>query len=442
VTAFDAELPRPATHRNGPDLAHGVSLSRVDTPEEGTNMTTEKQLAANRQNAKLSTGPCTERGKAAVSRNNLRHGLYASTPIIPGLETSAQWEQHRAITVSGLNPVTQLEEALAERVALILWRLGRVARYERHVTARAQSQAPADLAAEDDPDDEHGAQQVRARFAESRRCLRAITRFRTLPPDAPLTGAEAEAILETVAQQVEDFDWPNFAVPDLFTADQSITDMTGWNVGWVRHCVKAIASASQQDADQLVEAALAAARDEHNQRRIPYRQLGRRLRDLRHERVVPQPARLDHVIRYEGHLTRQLNQTLNQLRLLQGHRSPRPTPRQTAPAYNDYHLPIDADSPPPYPQNDADPLRLLPRADDDPFLVVQTHSPIHSLRVSHPSPLVPVPPSTHPGGPGASREPALAPLSTPPTGHPAPSSTHPLAASIQSDSPASSTTSG
>jgi hypothetical protein len=38
-------------------------------------MATEKQLAANRANAKRSTGPKTKRGRHASSRNALRHGL-------------------------------------------------------------------------------------------------------------------------------------------------------------------------------------------------------------------------------------------------------------------------------------------------------------------------------------------------------------------------------
>ena len=38
-------------------------------------MATEKQIAANRENAKSSTGPRTDAGKAASSSNALKHGL-------------------------------------------------------------------------------------------------------------------------------------------------------------------------------------------------------------------------------------------------------------------------------------------------------------------------------------------------------------------------------
>jgi hypothetical protein len=49
-------------------------------------MATEKQIAANRANAKRSTGPKTEIGRRASSRNALRHGL--SCPSSMGESTS------------------------------------------------------------------------------------------------------------------------------------------------------------------------------------------------------------------------------------------------------------------------------------------------------------------------------------------------------------------
>ena len=50
-------------------------------------MTSEKKIAANRRNAKLSTGPRTKDGRAKASRNACRHGLtvsIASDPVLSG----------------------------------------------------------------------------------------------------------------------------------------------------------------------------------------------------------------------------------------------------------------------------------------------------------------------------------------------------------------------
>ena len=48
-------------------------------------MATAKQISANQRNAHLSTGPRTDRGKAAARGNALRHGL-AATVVVPGEE--------------------------------------------------------------------------------------------------------------------------------------------------------------------------------------------------------------------------------------------------------------------------------------------------------------------------------------------------------------------
>jgi len=97
-------------------------------------MTSDRQIAANRRNALRSTGPRSPLGKAVVGRNPARHGLSSASPVIHGIESPAAWERHRCSTVAGCAPVGQLETDLAERVALILWRLKRVTRYERDIT--------------------------------------------------------------------------------------------------------------------------------------------------------------------------------------------------------------------------------------------------------------------------------------------------------------------
>jgi hypothetical protein len=50
-------------------------------------------------------------------------------PILPG-EDAAAWDAFRAAIVADLDPGSALEAELAERVAVQLWRLRRVARYE------------------------------------------------------------------------------------------------------------------------------------------------------------------------------------------------------------------------------------------------------------------------------------------------------------------------
>ena len=111
-------------------------------------MTTVARIKANRENALASTGPKSAEGKAIVSRNAIRHGLLSWKPVIPGFENVEDWESHHERTLESLAPVGYAETMLAERAALLLWRLDRVSRYEREVTAIALEHAEDPKAAE------------------------------------------------------------------------------------------------------------------------------------------------------------------------------------------------------------------------------------------------------------------------------------------------------
>jgi hypothetical protein len=82
-------------------------------------------------------GPKTEEGKAVVRLNAVRHGVLSTTPVIPDLEREEDWQAHRSGVLASLAPEGHLESILAERVALLFWRLQRVARYEREAIASA-----------------------------------------------------------------------------------------------------------------------------------------------------------------------------------------------------------------------------------------------------------------------------------------------------------------
>jgi hypothetical protein len=103
---------------------------------EETTMTSLAKIEANQRNAALSTGPRTAEGKAAVARNATRHGIFAAVPVLPG-ESHEEWDAHRTGVVESLAPAGLLEVNLAERAALLLWRLQRLARYEAETVAAA-----------------------------------------------------------------------------------------------------------------------------------------------------------------------------------------------------------------------------------------------------------------------------------------------------------------
>ena len=92
-------------------------------------MATEKQIAANRQNAKRSTGPRTDDGKRRSRRNAMRHGLTAET-VIDVLEDPAGYKALQRAIYADYHPRSNFELQLVGRLVSLLWRLRRAVAIE------------------------------------------------------------------------------------------------------------------------------------------------------------------------------------------------------------------------------------------------------------------------------------------------------------------------
>ena len=101
-------------------------------------MASRKQIRANRRNARKSTGPRSEAGKAASSANALSHGLTAARTVVLPEEEPEAFERLRQGVVADLAPAGALQQALAQRIAGLLWRLDRVARLEAELFAHGR----------------------------------------------------------------------------------------------------------------------------------------------------------------------------------------------------------------------------------------------------------------------------------------------------------------
>src|SRR6478735_7485427 len=108
-------------------------------------MASAKQIAANRANARKSTGPTTDAGREISKLNAVKHGGLSPLPVLPEVETRDAWQTHLDGTIASLQPSGHLETVLAERIALILWRMNRVARFEREITAVGQERVVDDV---------------------------------------------------------------------------------------------------------------------------------------------------------------------------------------------------------------------------------------------------------------------------------------------------------
>ena len=96
---------------------------------------------SNRENAKRSTGPRTEKGKANSRLNALKHGILAAQTVIATIEGSDERKMFDE-TVEGLeadyHPVGTLEQLLVQQVASCFWRYRRLLQFENRAAFGAR----------------------------------------------------------------------------------------------------------------------------------------------------------------------------------------------------------------------------------------------------------------------------------------------------------------
>jgi hypothetical protein len=210
-------------------------------------------------------GPATQEGKEVVRWNATRHGIRFPAPVVPGVEKKEDWEEHREGVLESLQPEGHLETVLAERVALLTWRLNRVTRYETETITLSQEKLEDDLADKRrfgsylvGPTHPEG---VRSDLQDARRTQRVLKQFPKLPDDKRLSGPDAAGVLDLVWGQTdeeleaEEVQFPR-EIPDWAGLDEYMAEWDGWTVSLVRECISAIASAAKEDQQELIEPSL------------------------------------------------------------------------------------------------------------------------------------------------------------------------------------------
>jgi hypothetical protein len=279
-------------------------------------------------------GPKTEEGKDVTRWNATRHGIRSPAPVVPGIERAEDWEHHRDLTLKSLAPEGHLETNLAERVALLSWRLHRVTRYETETIALSQERIEDDLADRrrfsrvsilESIHPEDG--RARAKYATRRR--RLLQRLPKLEDERVLPAEDAEAILWAAlsrtdvvdrGEETEEESLSRLSIPGV---PESVDweEFEGWTAGMVRAGLEAIARATDEDPEALLEALTEAAKIEERGAKFEVKEMERELSMMRRERILPDEKTLEKITRYEAHLSRLLYKTLHELEALQARRS-------------------------------------------------------------------------------------------------------------------------
>jgi hypothetical protein len=274
-------------------------------------------------------GPVTQEGKEVVRWNATHHGIRSPAPVVPGVERKEDWEEHRDGVLESLQPEGHLETVLAERVALLSWRLHRVTRYETEAIALSQEQIEDDLADKrrfrssvlepTHPED------VRDAIQDARRIQRIIKQFAKLPDDKRLSGPDAAGILDLVWRgvdeevQAEEVRLPE-EIPDWAGLEGDMVEWDGWTVALVGECISAIASVAGEEHEELIEAATERARLDVIRAKAAVERVEQDLARMSRERLLPDEKTLEKVGRYEAHLSRLFHKAFHELEALQTRR--------------------------------------------------------------------------------------------------------------------------
>jgi hypothetical protein len=283
---------------------------------------------------KKAGGPATEGGKEVARWNAARHGIRSPAPVVPGIEAQEDWKRHLAGILDSLAPEGHLETVLAERVALCLWRLNRVARYETESIALYQEKAENDLA-QKRRFESHvlGAahpENVRDELEAARAKHRLLKRFPKMPDDKKLSAFDANLILWTLAEHtdrvtegeeaLEDV-LDGISIPGIPDGAEAREDHDGWTAGAVRAGIEAVARATDEDPDELLEVATSEARRAIIGNEQAAERVARDLAVMSRERLLPDVKTLEKVARYEAHLPRLLYKAMHELEALRTRRA-------------------------------------------------------------------------------------------------------------------------
>ncbi len=141
----------------------------------------QKQLAANRANARKSTGPNSPKGRAISRLNAVRDGLTGQV-ISLSPEERPIFEKLEAEHIANLNPQTLEEHKLAQSIAWDTWLLDRLRATEMNIYALGVAEAEANAEAE-----------TECEAAGNQQADTAFTDVSTAAPNRELTASIASA---------------------------------------------------------------------------------------------------------------------------------------------------------------------------------------------------------------------------------------------------------
>jgi hypothetical protein len=303
-------------------------------------------------------GPKTERGRLAVRLNARKHGIISPQPVVTDFETEEDWETHRQSIMGSLAPQDGLEQALAERVALMSWRLNRVVVFETENIAQLRESVVEDVTSlrrwdsSVDVVDQNPQNPIDA-LAIAEETHEVVKKFRNPQErpaaNTPISGADAETLLYAAADALHTCEFlkmqahggdagnsedrieelldnlpgiPADTALDLpdYTAGQ-LMELIGWMAQQEKTFDIDPPNEDETPAECLLERMHTKARYAMLRAVPPADKASKQLTQTQRNRILPNESVLQKIGRYEAHLSREMYKALHELEALQTRRT-------------------------------------------------------------------------------------------------------------------------
>ncbi len=237
------------------------------------------------------------------------------------MEDAQLWEDHRASIFSSTSPVNELEAALTERIAIQLWRLGRVVRYETSAIESNQSLAKLGLLPAGRPGfSSTDLEEATASLEHAEAVLDLVDHFEQLGDDEAMEKNAAVVFLwlaykaAFVTRDVE------VSVPGIPDEDDEFDAFERWTPGLLRRACAAYSAKVGISPESLSIRMSERASEDCARARVAVQAAKRAKEQAKLENTLPPQDVLDKVVRYETTLERSLLRTLHELQRLQAYR--------------------------------------------------------------------------------------------------------------------------
>jgi hypothetical protein len=216
-----------------------------------------------------SNGFTTDRGRLTIIEARTSNGARSFTPVLPGIESQADWDAHLAPIQASLAPGNYLEEQLAYKVALTLQQWHRLDRYERTTLVRSMEKGEDILHPLDETAQlvmKAGVHALRERSALATRILELATVAVSMAGEQPIEPTDARLLLAAACLQANGkADVPAIAEPPQWTwgaVQEGLTSLSKASGKSVEKILLALckqAAEERQEAEEALDQGVAAA---------------------------------------------------------------------------------------------------------------------------------------------------------------------------------------